>query len=447
MAPTTAEALRELAKALLPLAGGQQQSQPAPGEGSGEGNQKQAGKRQAGDGESSDDGEADADADSKQGDGDAKGGESAWTPLTEDFRTTHGASDLTAELPVVIQELVKRVDTPAEPPRALGAPPPLELPEEAQRHAFHCRVARAETLWPETGSYALNPDFDYDAPRQRPGVTQGITVGADFRTKMRESLDKMLPQDGTVSRLATKLARLIQSLQMRAWEFDKDDGKLDPARLSRIVTASALPMAYRIEREADFRETTVTLLLDNSGSMRGRKIMITAAIADILARVFERCDVACEVLGFSTDMRGGLHIIYKEATQPYRRIRENFGLMVGSSILAGNADGEALTWAYNRLVARPQPRKILIIISDGSPADGGGMMGAGELLTQTIEAIETRGTVELLAIGAMHDVTAYYKHAITVPDVDQIGECMIGELVTMFDPIARKRAARAAAAE
>tara|TARA_R110002096_G_scaffold225360_1_gene414569 strand:- start:2853 stop:4766 length:1914 start_codon:yes stop_codon:yes gene_type:complete len=280
-------------------------------------------------------------------------------------------------------------------------------------------------------------------------------------TRLRKYLDGTLKGlDQVVGRLANRLQRRLMAKQERAWKFDLEEGMLDGSRLARVIADPTLPLSYKAESETKFRDTIVTLLIDNSGSMRGRPIMVAAACADILARTLERCGVKTEVLGFTTKAwKGGKskekwlaegklpqpgrlndlrHIIYKAADTPWRRARVNLGLMMREGLLKENIDGEALLWAWKRLAVRPEQRRILMVISDGAPVDDGTQSAnsAGYLerhLRETIALIETRSDVQLLAIGIGHDVTRWYRHAVTINDVDQLGGAMTDQLAGLFD--------------
>tara|TARA_R110002095_G_scaffold72320_5_gene61505 strand:+ start:56 stop:1969 length:1914 start_codon:yes stop_codon:yes gene_type:complete len=280
-------------------------------------------------------------------------------------------------------------------------------------------------------------------------------------TRLRKYLDGTLKGlDQVVGRLANRLQRRLMAKQERAWKFDLEEGMLDGSRLARVIADPTLPLSYKAESETKFRDTIVTLLIDNSGSMRGRPIMVAAACADILARTLERCGVKTEVLGFTTKAwKGGKskekwlaegkppqpgrlndlrHIIYKAADTPWRRARVNLGLMMREGLLKENIDGEALLWAWKRLSVRPEQRRILMVISDGAPVDDGTQSAnsAGYLerhLRETIALIETRSDVQLLAIGIGHDVTRWYRHAVTINDVDQLGGAMTDQLAGLFD--------------
>ncbi|MEL6371256.1 MAG: cobaltochelatase subunit CobT [Pseudomonadota bacterium] len=283
----------------------------------------------------------------------------------------------------------------------------------------------------------------------------------DELERLRRSLDRQLETlHSVVSRLANKLQRKLLAQQNRSWEFDLDEGYLDAARLSRIIIDPMQPLSFKHEREQDFRDTVVTLLIDNSGSMRGRPISIAAICADILARTLERCSVKVEVLGFTTRAwKGGQarekwvtdgrpsnpgrlndlrHVIYKSADAPWRRARTSLGLMMKEGLLKENIDGEALMWAHQRLIGRPEARRILMVISDGAPVDDTTSSANGGTylerhLRQVISFIETRSPVELLAIGIGHDVTPYYRRALTIVDPEQLGGAMIDRLAALFD--------------
>ncbi|MBY6137105.1 cobaltochelatase subunit CobT [Leisingera sp. XS_AS12] len=286
--------------------------------------------------------------------------------------------------------------------------------------------------------------------------------------RLRAYLDQQLePLKGAVSRLANKLQRRLQAQQNRSWEFDLEEGILDAGRLARVVANPTTPLSFKIEKDTEFRDTVVTLLLDNSGSMRGRPISIAAICADVLARTLERCNVKVEILGFTTRAwKGGLareawlnegrpqqpgrlndlrHIIYKGADAPMRRTRDNLGLMMKEGLLKENIDGEALEWAHRRMVNRPEARKILMVISDGAPVDDSTLSvnPASYLekhLRDVIAMVERRKQVELLAIGIGHDVTRYYERAVTITDVEQLAGAMTEQLAALFDSDPRARA-------
>ncbi len=283
----------------------------------------------------------------------------------------------------------------------------------------------------------------------------------DEMNRLRHQLDQQLSHlQGVVSRLANRLQRRLMAKQTRSWEFDLDEGLLDAGRLSRVVVDPVHPLSFKQERDTDFRDTIVTLLIDNSGSMRGRPITVAAMSADILARTLERCGVKVEILGFTTrSWKGGSsrehwvndgkpknpgrlndlrHIVYKGADQPWRRARKSLGLMLREGLLKENIDGEALIWAHQRLLARPEQRRILMVISDGAPVDDATLSAnPGNYLERhlrdVIEWIETRSEVEITAIGIGHDVTRYYRRAVTLIDAEELGGTMMNSLAELFD--------------
>jgi cobaltochelatase CobT len=278
--------------------------------------------------------------------------------------------------------------------------------------------------------------------------------------RLRGYLDKQLSSlQGVVSRLANRLQRRLMAQQSRSWDFDLEEGILDPARLPRVIIDPMHALSFKAEKDTEFRDTVVTLLLDNSGSMRGRPITVAATCADILARTLERCGVKVEILGFTTRAwKGGQsrehwltagkpanpgrlndlrHIIYKSADAPWRRARKNLGLMMREGLLKENIDGEALDWAHKRLLGRPEQRKILMMISDGAPVDDSTLsVNPGNYLERhlrwIIEEIETRSPVELIAIGIGHDVTRYYRRAVTIVDAEELGGAMTEKLAELF---------------
>src|SRR5437763_1471884 len=284
---------------------------------------------------------------------------------------------------------------------------------------------------------------------------------ADELGRLRHLLDQQLSHlQSVIARLANRPPRRLLAKQTRAWEFDLEEGILDAARLSRVVTNPVLPLSYKREQEMEFRDTVVSLLIDNSGSMRGRPITVAAMSADILARTLERCGVKVEILGFTTRAwKGGQarerwiaagkpanpgrlndlrHIVYKPADAPWRRARRNLGLMLREGILKENIDGEALAWAHNRLLGRPEERKILMVISDGAPVDDSTLsVNPGnyleEHLREVIREIERQGVVELTAIGMGHDVTRYYRSAVTIVDAEQLCGVMLERLAAWFE--------------
>ncbi|HVJ53918.1 MAG TPA: cobaltochelatase subunit CobT [Aliidongia sp.] len=292
----------------------------------------------------------------------------------------------------------------------------------------------------------------------------------DELTRLRHLLDQQLSHmQSVISRLANRLQRRLMAKQQRTWEFDLEEGLLDTARLSRIVTNPAYPLSYKREKDTDFRDTAVSLLIDNSGSMRGRPIGVAAMSADILARTLERCNVKVEILGFTTRAwKGGQsrerwiadgkpanpgrlndlrHIVYKSADAPWRRARRSLGLMLREGILKENIDGEALLWAHSRLIARTEQRRILMVISDGAPVDDSTLsVNPGNYLErhlrQTIEMIERNSPVELVAIGIGHDVTRYYRRAVTIVDAEQLGGTVMEQLAELFDDDSRAKPQR-----
>ena len=285
--------------------------------------------------------------------------------------------------------------------------------------------------------------------------------------RLRAYLDQQLePLKGAVSRLANKLQRRLQAQQNRSWLFDLEEGVLDAGRLARVVANPTTPLSFKWEKDTEFRDTCVTLLLDNSGSMRGRPISIAAICADVLARTLERCNVKVEILGFTTRAwKGGQsrerwlasgrpsgpgrlndlrHIIYKSADAPWRRVRPNLGLMMKEGLLKENIDGEALEWAHRRMMARPEQRKILMVISDGAPVDDSTLsVNAANFLEKhlrdVIAMVEKRRAVELIAIGIGHDVTRYYQRAVTITDAEQLAGAMTEQLAGLFEVDAKKR--------
>jgi cobaltochelatase CobT len=304
------------------------------------------------------------------------------------------------------------------------------------------------------------PEYHAFAPKFDEVVSAEDLCDHDELERLRSYLDKQLAHlQGIVARLANRLQRRLMAQQNRAWDFDLEEGVLDPARLSRVVTDPFHPLSFMSEKEATFRDTVVTLLLDNSGSMRGRPITVAATCADILARTLERCGVKVEILGFTTRAwKGGQsreawlaagkpaspgrlndlrHIIYKSADAPWRRARKNLGLMMREGLLKENIDGEALDWAHKRLLGRPEQRKILMMISDGAPVDDSTLsVNAGNYLERhlrhIIDEIENRSPVELIAIGIGHDVTRYYRRAVTIVDAEELGGAITEKLAELF---------------
>jgi cobaltochelatase CobT len=312
-------------------------------------------------------------------------------------------------------------------------------------------------------NWELAPPTDYKAFTTRFDeiVEAGELCDEVELNRLRAYLDQQIGGlHNVVTKLANRLQRRLMAQQARSWDFDQEEGLLDAARLARVIVTPAHSLSYKIERETEFRDTVVSLLIDNSGSMRGRPIAIAAVCADILARTLERCGVASEILGFTTRAwKGGQsreawlaagrpprpgrlndlrHIVYKRADEPYRHSKRNLGLMMREGLLKENIDGEALLWAHQRLIARPEERRILMVISDGAPVDDSTASANGGTylerhLRQVIGWIEQRSPVELVAIGIGHDVTRYYERAVTIMDAEQLGGAMIEQLARLFE--------------
>lgn len=330
-----------------------------------------------------------------------------------------------------------------------------EVGDEGEEGMMPVRPNRSWTDLPD--------DFDYKIYTTRfdEEVEASELCDTEELDRLRAYLDSQLQGlQGIVTRLANRLQRRLMAQQNRSWDFDQEEGILDAARLARVVTMPGHALSYKIERDIEFKDTVVTLLIDNSGSMRGRPISIAAISADIMARTLERCGVKVEILGFTTrTWKGGegreawlaegkppqpgrlndlRHIIYKKADEPLRRARRNLGLMMREGLLKENIDGEALQWAHSRLLARPEDRRILMVISDGAPVDDSTLSvnSAGYLethLRKTIDWIEKMSPVQLVAIGIGHDVTRYYKRAVTIMDVEQLGGVIIEQLAGLFE--------------
>ncbi|MEZ5743827.1 MAG: cobaltochelatase subunit CobT [Sphingomonadaceae bacterium] len=327
--------------------------------------------------------------------------------------------------------------------------------EEGEDGMMPVRPNRPWTDIPETFDYKVwTEDFDevVDAPE---------LCDEEELARLRAYLDAQLKGlQGVVTKLANRLQRRLMAQQNRSWDFDQEEGLLDAARLARVVVSPGQSLSYKVERDVEFKDTVVTLLIDNSGSMRGRPISIAAISADVLARTLERCGVKTEILGFTTRAwKGGQsrehwlangkpqhpgrlndlrHIVYKKADEPWRRARRNLGLMMREGLLKENIDGEALLWAHTRLLARPEDRRILMVISDGAPVDDSTLSvnSAGYLeahLRKVIEWIERQSPVQLVAIGIGHDVTRYYRRAVTIMDAEQLGGTMIEQLAGLFE--------------
>ncbi len=362
-----------------------------------------------------------------------------------------------------------------------------EQSQEDEQDAAESKVSMDELADMEEGEEAEMPESDAPLepppPARHSDADPNYTVYAtDFDEeikaedlaepaeleRLRAYLDQQLdPLKGAVSRLANKLQRRLQAQQNRSWLFDMEEGLLDAGRLARVVANPTTPLSFKVEKDTEFRDTCVTLLLDNSGSMRGRPISIAAICADVLARTLERCQVKVEILGFTTRawkggqsrerwLAGGRpaqpgrlndlrHIIYKSADAPWRRVRSNLGLMMKEGLLKENIDGEALEWAHRRMTARREQRKILMVISDGAPVDDSTLSvnPANYLekhLRDVIGMVEKRKAVELIAIGIGHDVTRYYQRAVTITDAEQLAGAMTEQLAALFDANPRARA-------
>ena len=370
---------------------------------------------------------------------------------SEQDQTQKGASEAEAEMDM---EEAPESATDSE------SGPPAEMPDATELgdtdESAEPWPARPPVTYDNRGPeyHAYTQQFDEE-------VHAEDLCDPDELTRLRAYLDKQLGHlQGVVARLANRLQRRLLAQQNRAWDFDLEEGVLDPARLSRVVTDPTAALSFKKERDTEFRDTVVTLLIDNSGSMRGRPITVAATCADILARTLERCGVKVEVLGFTTKAwKGGQsreawlgagkplhpgrlndlrHIVYKAADAPWRRARRNLGLMMREGLLKENIDGEALSWAHQRLLGRSEARRILMMISDGAPVDDSTLsVNAGNYLERhlrhVIGEIETRSPVELIAIGIGHDVTRYYRRAVTIVDAEELGGVMTEKLAELFD--------------
>ncbi|MBF0251590.1 MAG: cobaltochelatase subunit CobT [Alphaproteobacteria bacterium] len=389
--------------------------------------------------------------DASQGDDAEQGGEGEQRDAPPEEREAAPTSSLTAMLAEAMQagdsmdgDMVGDGESPAGPTERPADWPSNEPPAKAPYRAFLTK-------------------YDEVIP------AEDLADGGEL-ARLREQLDRQLDKlQGVVAKLANRLQRRLLAKQTRSWEFDLEDGLLDVARLARVVVDPHSPLSFKMEKDADFRDTVVTLLIDNSGSMRGRPITIAAIGADVMARTLERCGVKVEILGFTTRAwKGGKareawvaagkperpgrlndlrHIVYKSADAPWRRARRNLGLMLKEGILKENIDGEALRWAYSRLMARPEQRRILMVISDGAPVDDATLSAnPGNYLErdlrEVIEQIENRSSVELIAIGIGHDVTRYYRRAVTLLDAEHLGGAIMNELADLFDEDTRSRRTR-----
>ena len=324
-------------------------------------------------------------------------------------------------------------------------------PEDGTRPQRHEAAFSHQDSW---GYKVFTTEFDEE-------IAAPDLCDPEELARLRQFLDQQLASmQGVVSRLANRLQRLLMAQQNRYWEYDLEEGILDASRLPRIVIDPMYPLSFKREKDTSFRDTVVTLLLDNSGSMRGRPIMVAAMCADILGRTLERVGVKTEILGFTTRAwKGGRareawlaagkplnpgrlndlrHIVYKAADEPWRRAKLNLGLMMREGLLKENIDGEALAWAHNRIIARPEQRKILMVISDGAPVDDSTLsVNAGNYLEKhlrrVIEEIQTRSSVELTAIGIGHDVTRYYRKAVTIADAEELAGALTHRLEELFE--------------
>ena len=327
-----------------------------------------------------------------------------------------------------------------------------------------------ERRWPDN-SAPLHETYRVYCTEFDEVVEASSLCDSEEMARLRAQLDRQLYRlQGMVTRLANRLQRKLMAKQTRSWDFDLEEGILDAGRLARVIVDPVNPLTFKMEKNTDFRDTVVSLLIDNSGSMRGRPITVAAMSADILARTLERCGVKVEILGFTTRAwKGGStrerwivdgkppapgrlndlrHIVYKSADQPWRRGRKNLGLMLREGLLKENIDGEALHWAHARLLGRPEQRRILMVISDGAPVDDATLSAnpgnyLERHLRQVIDWIETRSNVELTAIGIGHDVTRYYRRAVTIVDAEELGDTMMQNLSDLFDedPPGRRGAA------
>ena len=374
----------------------------------------------------------------------------------------------TAPMEVAAVREAKEINDAEEPEIATGAPSerapaaPVEPGADAARAPEGHRLSRRGEL------DAQHPDRGYRIYTRAHDEMCDASALADAAelARLRAELDAAARQlPAVVARLARRLERALQAQRRRRWQFDLEEGLLDPARLARVLTEPLAPLVYRQETETEFVDTVVTLLLDNSGSMRGRPILLTALCADLLARTLERCGVRTEILGFTTvEWDGGRaradwlaagapknpgrltdlrYILYKTADTPWRRARPHLGLLLRDDLMKDNIDGEALYWAYQRLLLRPERRRILMIISDGVPLEGATLSAnpGGYLdqhLRRVIRWIERGSAVELAAIGIGHEVGDYYRRAVAIGSTEDLGPAMVEQLAALFSP--RRRA-------
>jgi cobaltochelatase CobT len=412
-------------------------------------------------------------ADATEADGDDADDQDNEAEADQESEGEDGQSDAEDDSEAMRLEDAETGDEDSEEGEAQEAESPSsDLPDESETGD----AEEASQPWrpPETrANERQGPDYKAFSTRFDEVVEAADLCDPEELDRLRSYLDKQLASlSGVVARLANRLQRRLMAQQSRAWDFDLEEGMLDPARLSRVIIDPTSALSFMRERDTDFRDTVVTLLLDNSGSMRGRPITVAATCADILARTLERCGVRVEILGFTTRAwKGGQareawlqagkpaapgrlndlrHIVYKAADAPWRRARKNLGLMMREGLLKENIDGEALAWAHQRLLGRAESRRILMVISDGAPVDDSTLsVNPGNYLERhlrwVIEDIETRSPVELIAIGIGHDVTRYYRRAVTIVDAEELGGAMTEKLAELFDETATPAQKRSAA--
>ncbi|MCR5877149.1 cobaltochelatase subunit CobT [Phenylobacterium sp. J367] len=397
--------------------------------------------------DSSEDGEPEASDDKDEGDGD---GQSPQQTAMDESDATHQESD------DADSQMMQAEDDPDS--QETDEPPEMGEGEQPARPDFKGEA--------KVATYKV-----FTTQHDEIVAAEELCDGEEL-TRLRAYLDQQLASlSNVVSRLANRLQRKLLAQQNRAWSFDLEEGLLDTSRLTRVITDPTASLAFKEEEDTEFRDTVVTILIDNSGSMRGRPIMVAAVCADILARTLERCGVKTEILGFTTRAwKGGQaredwlkagkpaqpgrlndlrHIIYKAADAPWRRARRNLGLMMREGLLKENIDGEALMWAHQRLIGRPEQRRILMVISDGAPVDDSTLsVNSGHYLErhlrEVIAEIEAKSPVQLIAIGIGHDVTRYYRRAVTIVDVEQLAGAITDQLAALFDEEPRKLTRRTA---
>ncbi|CAN5428870.1 cobaltochelatase subunit CobT [soil metagenome] len=391
--------------------------------------------------EDGDEGEAESAEDGDEGDGE---GQSPQQASMDDSEATHSESE----------DADSQMMQAEDDPNAEDSDEPPELGEGEQ-------PAR-----PDPKGDAKTPTYKVFTTANDEIVAAEELCDLEELTRLRAYLDQQLASlSSVVSRLANKLQRKLMAQQNRSWAFDLEEGLLDTARLTRVITDPTASLAFKQEEDTEFRDTVVTILIDNSGSMRGRPIMVAAVCADILARTLERCGVKTEILGFTTRAwKGGTsredwlkagkpaqpgrlndlrHIIYKSADAPWRRAKRNLGLMMREGLLKENIDGEALMWAHQRLIGRTEARRILMVISDGAPVDDSTLsVNSGHYLErhlrEVIAEIQDKSPVQLIAIGIGHDVTRYYRRAVTIVDVEQLAGAIVDQLAELFQEEPRK---------